>query len=145
NRLDAALSDKEQFAELKQIKQLRDKGEIEDKIVAREIDVLYLMYLEKQVDPALLKKISAKANAVEQKFNVFRAKVDGKELTDSQVRDVLKKSGDSARRQAVWEASKKVGAEVEADLKELVGLRNEMAKQLGFGNYHALALYLSEQ
>jgi len=145
NRLDAALSDKEQFAELKAIKQLKDKGEIEDKIVAREIDVLYLMYLEKQVDPALLKKISAKANAVEQKFNVFRAKVDGKELTDSEVRDVLKKSGDSARRQAVWEASKVVGAEVEKELKELVGLRNEMAKQLGFKNFHTLMLFLNEQ
>jgi peptidyl-dipeptidase A len=145
NRIDEALSNKETFAELKAIKQLRDKGEIEDKVMAREIDVLYLLYLEKQVDPQLLKKITAKANAVEQKFNVFRAKVDGKELTDSEVRDVLKKSGDSARRQAVWEASKKVGAEVEADLKELVALRNEMARQLGFRNYHTLALYLNEQ
>src|SRR5262245_26763392 len=145
NRIDEALSDKDRFAELKQIKQLRDKGEVEDKVLARGVDVLYLMYLEKQVDPALLKKISARANAVEQKFNVFRAKVDGKELTDSQVREVLKKSNDSHRRQLVWEASKVVGAEVEADLKELVALRNEMAKQLGFKNFHALQLYLNEQ
>src|SRR5215207_1743693 len=93
NKIDEALSNKDVFGELKQIKQLRDKGEIEDKTLARAIDVLYLLYLEKQVDPALLKKISAKANAVEQKFNVFRAKVDGTELTDSQVREVLKKSG----------------------------------------------------
>src|SRR5438128_1314224 len=56
NKIDEALANKEQFTELKAIKQLRDKGEIEDKIVARAIDVLYLMYLEKQVDPALLKK-----------------------------------------------------------------------------------------
>ena len=145
NRLDAALADKARFAALKAIKQLRDKGEIEDKTLARSIDVLYLMYLEKQVDPALLKKISAKANAVEQKFNVFRAKVDGKELADSEVRDVLKKSGDTKRRQAIWEASKVVGAAVEKDLKELVALRNEMAKQLGFKNYHTLMLYLNEQ
>jgi peptidyl-dipeptidase A len=145
NKIDEALSNKDAFAELKTIKQLRDKGEVEDKILARAIDVLYLMYLEKQVDPTLLKKISAKANAVEQKFNVFRAKVDGKELTDSEVRDVLKKSGDTKRRQAVWEASKIVGAEVEKDLKELVALRNEMAKQLGFKNFHALQLFLNEQ
>ena len=43
-------------------------------------------YLEKQVPPELLKKITAKANAVEQTFNVFRAKVDGKEMADSKVR-----------------------------------------------------------
>jgi len=145
NRIDAALANKEQFAELTAIKQLKDKGEVEDKVAARAIDVLYLMYLEKQVDPELLKMISAKANAVEQKFNVFRAKVDGMELTDSQVRDVLKKSGDSKRRQAVWEASKVVGAEVEKDLKELVALRNQMATQLKFRNFHALQLHLSEQ
>ena len=145
NKIDEALSDKATFAELKAIKQLRDKGEIEDKVLARAIDVLYLMYLEKQVDPALLKKISAKANAVEQKFNVFRAKVDGKEMTDSEVRDVLKKSSDTKRRQAVWEASKLAGADVEKDLKELVTLRNEMAKQLGFKNFHAVQLFLNEQ
>src|SRR5262245_21952394 len=56
NRIDEALSDKDRFAELKQIKQLRDKGEVEDKVLARGVDVLYLMYLEKQVDPALLKR-----------------------------------------------------------------------------------------
>jgi peptidyl-dipeptidase A len=145
NKIDEALANKEQFAELKLIKQLRDKGEVEDKVLARAIDVLYLMYLEKQVDPDLLKKISAKSNAVEQKFNVFRAKVDGKELADSKVRDVLKKSGDTKRRQEVWEAAKLVGADVEKDLKELVVLRNMMAKQLGFRNFHALMLHLNEQ
>ena len=67
-----------------------DKGEIDDPLLARQIDVLYLAYLEKQVDPELLKKITAKANAVEKAFNVFRAKVDGKEMTDSEVRKVLK-------------------------------------------------------
>jgi peptidyl-dipeptidase A len=145
NKIDEALANKAQFAELKAIKQLRDKGEVEDKVVARAIDVMYLMYLEKQVDPELLKKISAKSNAVEQKFNVFRAKVDGEEMADSKVRDVLKKSSDTKRRQEVWEAAKLVGADVEKDLRELVVLRNEMAKQLGFRNYHALMLYLNEQ
>src|SRR5579864_1415187 len=145
NAIDASLANPTAFAELKELKQTKDKGQIDDKIVGRCIDVLYLMYLEKQVDPALLKKIVAKANAVEQAFNVFRAKVDGKEMPDAEVRKVLKESKDSARRQAVWEASKEVGAKVEKDLKELVQLRNEAAKKLGFPNFHALQLYLNEQ
>jgi peptidyl-dipeptidase A len=145
NKIDAALSDKTTFAELKAIKEARDKGAIDDKVLARAIDVVYLQYLEKQVDPELLKKITAKANAVEQKFNVFRAKVGGRELPDSEVRKILKKSEDSKLRQEAWEASKRVGADVEADLKELVRLRNESAKQLGFKNYHALMLFLNEQ
>jgi len=77
NKIDAALSDRAAFAELKGLKAAKDKGEIPDATLARQVEVLYLQYLEKQVDPELLKKITAKSNAVEQQFNVFRAKVDG--------------------------------------------------------------------
>jgi peptidyl-dipeptidase A len=142
NRIDEALSDRTAFRELKEIK---TAGGIDDPIVAREIELLYLAYLEKQVDPALLKKIVEMANKVEKEFNVYRAKVDGREMADSEVRHVLKTSKDSARRQAVWEASKGVGAVIEGDLKELVKLRNQAATTLGFKNYHDLQLFLNEQ
>ena len=141
NRLDAALADTQRFAELKAIR----AGKVGDSTVAREVDVLYLQYLEKQVDPALLRKITARANAIEKAFNVYRARVDGKELADSEVRKVLKESKDPARRKAVWEASKEVGPVVAADLKALVKLRNEAAHALGHQDYHALQLYLNEQ
>jgi peptidyl-dipeptidase A len=142
NRIDEALADPRAFKELNAIKA---NGGIADPIVARQIEVLYLGYLEKQVDPALLKKMVALSNKVEKSFNVFRAQVDGKEMSDSEVRRVLKMSKDSQRRRAVWEASKTVGAVVEADLRELVTSRNEAATKLGFKNYHALQLYLNEQ
>jgi peptidyl-dipeptidase A len=145
NRIDEALADRAAFAELKGLKDAKQNGFIQDPLVARQVDLFYLQYLEKQVDPALLKKITAKANAVEKAFNVYRANVDGQAMTDSQVRKALKESKVSERRRAVWEASKGVGAVVEADLKELVKLRNEAATRLGFKNYHALQLYLNEQ
>jgi peptidyl-dipeptidase A len=143
NRLDQALANRDTFKNLKAIHEARQQ--INDPIIARAIEVLYLQYLEKQVDPELLQKITSLANNVEKTFNNFRAKVDGAEMTDSEVRKVLKESSNSERRRAVWEASKQVGAEVEADLKQLVKLRNEAAKKLGFPNFHALYLYLNEQ
>jgi peptidyl-dipeptidase A len=143
NKIDEALADPETFAEVKGLKGRRK--EIDDDVLRRAIDVLYLQYLEKQVDKELLRKMVAKANAVEKTFNNFRAKVDGKGLTDNDVRKVLKESKSSERRRAAWEASKEVGKLVEADLKELVRLRNEAATKLGFKNYHALQLYLNEQ
>jgi peptidyl-dipeptidase A len=143
NRLDKALADPKVFAELKAIKARR--ADIDDPILARTIDVLYLQYLEKQVDTKLLEKMVEKANAVEKKFNTFRAKVGAEVLTDNQVRGVLRKSTDSKRLQEVWQASKVVGAEVAADLKELVKLRNEAAVKLGFRNFHELQLHLNEQ
>ena len=140
NRLDAALADHATFDQLKML-----KGKVKNPILAREVDVLYLIYLEKQVDPALLRKITAKANAVEKAFNAYRAQVDGHEMTDSEVRKVLKTSKDPKQRRAVWEANKGVGPVVEADLRELVRLRNEAAHALGFKNYHAMQLTLNEQ
>ena len=144
NSLDAALADNDTFKKLKTIRGYIKKA-TKDANLVRQIDVLYLQYLEKQVEPELLKKIAAKANAVEQKFNVFRAKVGDREMSDSQVRKVLKESTDSEERQKVWEASKQAGANVEGDLKELVKLRNEAAKQLDFKNYHEMMLTLNEQ
>ena len=143
NKVDQALSNADTFKKLKALHTAKNK--IDNEITARTIDVLYLQYLAKQVDPKLLAKITAKANAVEQKFNVYRAKVGGKELTDSEVRSILKTSKVSKLRQEAWESSKGVGQDVEADLKELVKLRNQMATELGFKNYHVLMLYLNEQ
>jgi peptidyl-dipeptidase A len=143
NRIDEALADHTAFAEVKALKDNRAK--IDEPILARAIDVLYLTYLEKQVDTALLKKIVARSNAVEKQFNNFRAKVDGKELTDSAVRKILKESRNSDALRAVWEASKEVGPVIEPDLKELVKLRNQEARQLGFANFHVLQLHLNEQ
>ena len=143
NRIDEALANPKAFAELNALKE--NRKQIDDPVLARAIDVLYLLYLEKQVDRQLLKKMVAKANAIEEKFNKFRARVDGQELSDNEVRKVLKTSSKSERLKAVWEASKAVGGEVAGELRELVRLRNQAARELGFKNFHALQLYLNEQ
>ncbi len=143
NRLDAALADPKAFADLKEIRD--HKKEIDDPVLARAIDVLYLTYLEKQVETDLLQKMVARANAVEETFNKFRARVADEELTDNEVRAALKKSTDSERLRAVWEASKAVGPLVAPDLRELVALRNRAARGVGFKNFHAMQLYLNEQ
>jgi peptidyl-dipeptidase A len=140
NRLNDTLADTAQFAKLKEI----HAGQIDDPILARTIAVLYLQYLEKQVDPALMKRMTAKANTIEKAFNVFRAPVGDKSLTDGEVRQTLQKSKDSAERKKVWEASKRVGANIETDLRDLVRLRNEAATKLEYPDYHALQLHLSE-
>ena len=69
NQLDAELSDPQKFARLKELK----ASSIRDPLLARQIAVLYLLYLEKQVDPELLRQITAKANAIEKTFNAYRA------------------------------------------------------------------------
>jgi peptidyl-dipeptidase A len=142
NKIDDLLSDKKAFAKIKAIK---EGGGIDDPVIKRAIDMVYLMHLEKQVDAELLRHMNKLSNEVEQKFNTFKAKVGDKEMSTKEVRDVLKSSTISDRRKEVWEAAKEVGKVVEPELKELVKLRNRSAKQLGFDNYHALQLFLNEQ
>lgn len=141
NSLDKALGNKERF---EQIKKLRDAG-LNDPVLKRQFQLLYLIYLEKQVDSQLLEEMTSTANAIEKAFNVYRAVVDGQALADSQVREALSTSKDSLKRKQIWEASKGVGAVVEKDLKKLVSLRNKAAKSLGFKDFHDMSLRLNEQ
>lgn len=145
NRLDAALSDSELFGSLKRIHESMASASGMDPELVRQIELAYLILAEKQVDPELLRRMSARANSVEKAFNLYRARVGDEEMTDSEVRRVLKQSTDVENRKAVWEASKGVGSVVETDLRELVRLRNEAARKLGFRDYHAMQLELNEQ
>lgn len=141
-KLDRLLSDRETFARLKR---LVESGRISDPVLRRQVEVMYLTFLPKQLDPELLDRITEKENAVERAFNVFRPVVDGKQLTDNQVREILRESTDSELRRKAWEASKAVGRVVEKDLLELVALRNEAARRLGFRNFHDMMLVINEQ
>jgi peptidyl-dipeptidase A len=149
NKLDAVLADKQQFAAIKAVK---DSGKIDDPVIRRAIDVIYLATLEKQLDEKLLKEMSALSAEIEAEFTNFRVTIkddkspDGvKKLTDNDVLKILKNSTISERRQEVWEAAKELGKKVEPGLKKLVNARNRAAKQLGFANYHAMLLHINEQ
>lgn len=70
NRIDAELAQKERFS---QVKAFHEKlTRIDDPKVRRSIQLLYLAYLEKQVDPAILKEMVSLANRVEKGFNEYR-------------------------------------------------------------------------
>jgi peptidyl-dipeptidase A len=140
-QMDLCVSDPEKFAELKAIR----KAGVTDPLLARQIEILYLRYLGKQIDHDLLKAMAAKDNAAQRAFNVCRPVVNGKEMTDNDIREILRKSTDSAERKAAWEAGKKVGSMVVKDLLALVAMRNQAARKLGFANYHVMQLQLAEQ
>jgi peptidyl-dipeptidase A len=141
NQLDAALADRDRFERLKKC----DAAKLKDRLLQRQIHLLYLQALPKQAAAETLKQIVSRANAIEMRFNVFRAKVDDKPLADSDVRRILKQSRDSQERRAAWEASKGVGREVEQDLRTLVQLRNKSARELGFADFYAMQFALNEQ
>ncbi len=135
-------SDTTDFIYLKGLKQAQS---IRDPLLKRQLDVLYHAYLGNQIPVDLLKKIVAQKNAVENKFTVFRGKIGNRVVTDNEISDILRYETDSAKRRDAWLASKQVGQVVASDIIELVKLRNEAARKLGFENFYLMSLELSEQ
>jgi peptidyl-dipeptidase A len=127
------------------LKEMKESGEVKEEMLARQLELLYNSYLENQIDAKLLEEIVKLETEVEKKFSTFRGTIDGRRVTDNEIKDILKSSADSAERKKTWLASKQVGAEVADDLIRLIKLRNKAAKKLGFKNYHHLRLAIGEQ
>jgi len=132
-------------AEFETLKAFKKSGEIKNHQLQRQLDMLYNIYLGNQADTSLLKEIVEVQNGIEKKFSTYRAEIAGKKLNDNLVDSILKESTKIEEVQAVWYASKQVGVLVSPDILVIVKLRNKLAQQLGFSNYHEMSLKLDDQ
>jgi peptidyl-dipeptidase A len=130
---------------LKKLEEIKVSGMITDTMLLRELDVLYRDFLMAKADTAKVNATVRMQGGIEQKYGNFRADVKGKKLNDNEVEDILKHSKDVNAQKEAWIAQKKIGPVVAADIIALVKKRNEIAKDLGFKNYHEMSLTLSEQ
>ncbi|MBI4211684.1 MAG: M2 family metallopeptidase, partial [Deltaproteobacteria bacterium] len=135
-------SDPQRFTVLKELYAKRD--ELGDPLLKRQVELLYLGYLENQVPAEKLKKLTALEREVQETFNDYRPIVDGKKLTPVDVSHAFQDSKDAVYLEKVWKAQHLVGALVESKYRELVELRNEIARDLGFANYVELTTTTSE-
>jgi peptidyl-dipeptidase A len=71
-------------------------------------------------------------------MNGFVFHFDGKPITANQIDDQLVSLTDLAQRRALWEASKEIGPALRPGLEKLQGLRNGVARELGYHDYFAL-------
>jgi peptidyl-dipeptidase A len=71
-------------------------------------------------------------------MNSFTFQLRGKTITPNEIDGLLNTSTNLAERRAVWEASKQSGPALKPGLVKLQGLRNAVARELGFADYFAL-------
>lgn len=135
-------SNPQEFALLKDWK---ESGQAKDALSARQLDVLYRNYLGNQIEPEMLKTIVDLSSEIEEKFSTFRGTIREEKVTDNEIKEILKNQADSSKRKQAWLAGKQVGTAVAEDLIRLVKLRNQVAKNLGFENYHTMYLTIVEQ
>ncbi len=120
-------------------------GDIKDSELRRELEEVLHAYEANQGDEALLKQIIDKQAEVEQRFNTFRAELDGTRMSDNQLKTILKtETKDMDKRRKAWEATKQIGNQVAEDVIELARLRNQLARSLGYANYFEMSLKISE-
>lgn len=134
-------SDKDRYAKIAEL--LKSKDQLKP-VTAREIEVAYLGFKGNQLPKEMLKDLVDKGTEIEQLFNNFRGKVDGKEFTDNQLTEKLKAETKTAERKKIWEGMKQVGDLVAPKLIELAKKRNESAKKLGYKNYWEMQILLQE-
>jgi peptidyl-dipeptidase A len=130
------------FARLNAFKQ---GGQISEPLLKRQLDIIYDSYLENQIPVAQMEAMVKLQAQIEQKFNTFRAQVDGTPLTDNDIEQILRTASDSRQLEAAWKGSKEIGRLVAPDILQLVRLRNQAAKQLGFADFREMQLKLGEQ
>lgn len=133
---------KEDFAILKNIKA---SGAVKEPLLVRQLDALYNSYLYNQANIEKLREKIRLETEVEQKYSNFRALVSGKTVTDNEIEEILKTSTNNTLLREAWLAHKNIGPLVSEDVKKLARLRNEIARELGFNNYHEMSLKLDDQ
>ena len=135
-------TDTSSFAELKELK---NSGFVKDSLLARQLELLYNAYLGGQIEPELLAQQIKMETEISQKYSNFRATLNGKELSDNEVEEILRNSKVSTELKAAWESHKMIGPVVAEDIIKLVKHRNMIARKTGFSNYHEMTLKLSGQ
>lgn len=119
-------TNKENFQQIQRFR----TSDIEDSLLQRQIELLFLSYQSKQVDEKHLEEMVALGNAIESKFATFRAEIDGKQYTDNQIEEILYTSTNSEEAKKAWLASKNIGNIVSQDVIQIVKMRNAVAISL---------------
>ena len=137
--LSDVLADRELFAAVE-----RARVDGADGGVRRQLDLLHDALLPKQIAEDVRTRIVELEASVDSRFNSHRGVVGGNEVTDNEIKQILRHENDVARRREAWEASKTVGAAVADDVRELARLRNTAAHSLGHRDWFALSIATSE-
>lgn len=110
----------------------------------RALHCLRLEMMEQQAPIHLRRKIARAWSELAYTISTYRAQLDGRLLGEQEVLTILAVSRDEQQRQAVWAAWLEVGKMIAPKLLALIHMRNELARCVGYDNYHDLKLAAQE-
>jgi peptidyl-dipeptidase A len=133
--------DKETFKLLQQFD--ADKT-INDPILKRQLNVLLRTFKPNLASKDLLEKIALLESSLAYEYANFRPTLEGQNLSENDIKELLKSEVSKEKREAIWLASKQIGPILAPKIIELIKLRNELAVSLGYKNYFSMQLELQE-
>lgn len=134
-------ADRNRFEQLKTFQSTDQNISIQ---LSRQLHLLFLEFTSEQLSPEAIKELVKRQTTIEQVFTKHRAVVEGAEMNDNAIRDVLRSEIDLRKRKIVWEGSKQIGGKVAENLIDLAHLRNQAARTVGFDDYYQMSLTLHE-
>jgi len=140
-RLRKYLSSERRYRE---IRELLESDQLRDPVLRRQLELLALDHQPNQLSEAAIDDLVRRSKSIESEFYTFRASLDGREVTNNEILEILRGELDEDRRKDAWEASKQIAPRVAEPLRELVARRNEAARSLGFRDFYAMQLHLHE-
>lgn len=117
---------------------------LKDPILKRQLNVLIRGFKQNIIPQDILKAITEKEAALLCSYANFRPVLDGISLSENDIRDILKTERDPKKRQKAWNASKDIGEVLASQILDLVELRNQAAKAVGYPDYFTMQLDLQE-
>jgi peptidyl-dipeptidase A len=110
-----------------------------DTLTARQLERVILHAAEgPMADPDLVRARVEAETRQASTLNGFVFTLGGEPITANEIDDRLRDLVDLGERRAVWEASKETGPALKPGLVRLQGLRNGVARELGYPNYFDL-------
>lgn len=115
-----------------------------DPLLKRQLNVLIRAFKANLIPEDLIERIAREEANLSLLYSNFRPVLNKQELSENQIREIMKSENDVQKRKEAWEASKQIGKVLAPGILKLVNLRNEAARSLGYTNYFSMQLDLQE-
>lgn len=111
----------------------RWKPKAKDKLLKKRLKALERLFLAERIEA--LPEVFESRNRINEEHIAFKPVVLGREMERTDVYEMLRKDSDASRRKAAWESFAELSRKIEANVKELMKLRNHNAEELGYKTY----------
>jgi peptidyl-dipeptidase A len=128
----------------RQIQELLASPQLVDPLLRRQLHLLALDHRPNLLPESVIDDLVRQGKRIESEFYTFRARLDGREVTNNEILEILRGELDEGRRKEAWKASKQIAPRVAEPLRALVERRNDAARSLGYRDFYAMRLQLQE-